>query len=508
MNVQFTCKTMDGPMARLVIDHNLRRRVASRERRKPAQQVCKNRTILVVLIAAFTLVLRSELPALTFLTLHSFAEALAYTNGAVMNADGASPLGDLIVSGNTLYGTTVNGGSSGMGTVFRANTDGTGITTLHTFTPIAEPDFTNSDGINPYAGLTLSGNALYGTTVNAGSFGRGTVFKVNTDGTGFTTIYNFSGGSDGGYPYCTLILSGNTLYGTTPCCYGGTVFAVSRDGTEFTTLYSFSGGIDGSGPSGGLVLSSNTLYGTTVGGGTSFHGTVFALNTDGTGFTTLYNFAGDFDGVGPYDALILASNTLYGTTIRGGSSNNGTVFAVETSGTGFRTLHTFTGGSDGGLSGASLVLSSNTLYGTTQEGGTFGKGTVFAVNTDGTGFTNLHSFTNAPSYTNSDGAYPDATLAVSSHTLYGTARAGGIFGNGTLFSISLGGSLPTLAFSTSQKSLVFTWPANASGVVLQSATNLASPVWTVVSTSPVIINGQNTVTNPISSTQQFFRLSQ
>jgi len=505
MNDEFTCKTTIGPS---VIDCLLRRCVASMERRRQSREWTKNRIILLVLIAATGLVFRSELAAQTFTTLHSFTAALAYTNAAVINADGASPLGILIVSGNTLYGTTVNGGSSGMGTVFKVNTDGTGITTLHTFTPMVEPDFTNSDGVNPEAGLILSSNTLYGTTVNAGSFGRGTVFKVNTDGTGFTTIYNFSGGSDGGYPYCTLILSGNTLYGTTTCCYGGTVFAVNTDGTGFTTLYSFSGGSDGNGPSDGLVLSSNTLYGATVGGGTSSHGTVFALNTDGTGFTTLYNFTGDFDGQGPYDALILSSNILYGTTIRGGSSNNGTVFAVETSGTGFRTLHTFTGGSDGGLSGASLVLSSNTLYGTEQVGGSFGNGTVFALNTDGRGFTTLHSFTGAPFSTNTDGAYPDTALALSSHTLYGTARVGGSFGNGTLFGISLGLSSPQLMFSGSEKNLVFTWPTNATGFNLQSTTNLASPVWTTNPVAPVVINGQFTVTNPISGTQQFFRLSQ
>ena len=77
----------------------------------------------------------------------------------------------------------------------------------------------------------------------------------------------------------------------------------------------------------------------------------------------------------------------------GGSSGNGTVFAVNTDGTGFTTLHSFTGGSDGADPNAGLILSGNTLYGTASHGGSSGNGTVFAVNTDGTGFTNLHSFT-------------------------------------------------------------------------------------------------------------------
>ena len=78
------------------------------------------------------------------------------------NSDGANPYAGLILSGNTLYGTACGGGSSGNGTVFAVNTDGTGFTNLHSFTHLVLPG-TNSDGANPYAGLILSGNTLYGT---------------------------------------------------------------------------------------------------------------------------------------------------------------------------------------------------------------------------------------------------------------------------------------------------------------------------------------------------------
>lgn len=487
----------------------------SEEKPKPLPAQWKTRIVLLLL--AVMSCLRCPLAAQTFTTLHSFAAAIDYTNGSTINGDGAAPLGDLIVSGNTLYGTTVEGGRSAMGTIFKLNTDGTGFTNLYTFTGIAAPDFTNSDGINPQAALTLSGNTLYGTCVGGGAFNRGTVFKVNTDGTGFTTLYSFAGSDygDGAYPYGGLVLASNILYGTTLSGGGaGTVFAINTDGTGYNILYSFSGS-DGNGPWDRLILSGNTLYGT-AGGGAYGSGTVFAINTDGTGFTTLYNFTANpgpsftnIDGAGPYDGLMLSSNVLYGTTIRGGSSNNGTVFAIETSGTGFRTLHSFTGGSDGGLSGADLILSDGTLYGTTQSGGGFGNGTVFAGNTDGAGFTVLHSFTAASGSTNSDGLYPETGLAISGTTLFGTARSGGSFGNGTIFSISLGASVaPHLAFSASQKNLVFTWPTNATRVFLQSTTNLAAPVWTTVSLPPRVVSGQNTVTNPLSGTQQFFRLSQ
>jgi uncharacterized repeat protein (TIGR03803 family) len=139
----------------------------------------------------------------------------------------------LILSGNTLYGTTWRGGTGkDWGTVFSVNTDGTGFTTLYSFTG-------GDDGANPRAGLILSGNTLYGTTSDRGSGGDGTAFKVNTDGAGFTTLYSFTGGDDGRFPRDSLVLSGNTLYGTTS--YGGssgagTIFTVQINGTGFTTL--------------------------------------------------------------------------------------------------------------------------------------------------------------------------------------------------------------------------------------------------------------------------------
>src|ERR1041385_6376591 len=122
----------------------------------------------------------------------------------------------------------------------------------------------------------------------------------------------------------------------------------------FTSLHNFTGGNDGEWPYGGLILSGHTLYGTTYfqkfGTGGVVHGTVFAVNTDGTGFTNLHNFSPfdtvtstNSDGNGPSVSLTLSGKTLYGTTVLGGYSGHGTVFAVHTDGTGFTVLHTFDG---------------------------------------------------------------------------------------------------------------------------------------------------------------------
>ena len=235
-------------------------------------------------------------------------------------------------------------------------------------------------------------------------------------------------------------------------------------------------------------------------------------------YTNLYSFSAvpnpshaNNDGANPA-GLILSGNTLYGTASSGGSSGQGTVFAIKTDGTGFTNLYSFaaTAGSKftnsyGAKPSAGLILSGNTLYGTAKAGGSSGNGTVFALNTNGAGITVLHSFsglTNFDSvigvFTNSDGVNPQAALILSGNVLYGTANKGGVSGFGTVFSLALPAP-PQLAIQRSGTNVILTWPAV--GFNLQSTTNLVSPVWSAIS-------GQNVVTNHITGSQQFFRLVQ
>ena len=212
------------------------------------------------------------------------------------------------------------------------------------------------------------------------------------------------------------------------------------------------------------------------------------------------------EGAGPYAGVVLSGDTLYGTTAGGGKYGMGAVFSVNTNGSDFTNLYSFSPAipgtnSDGDTPLAGLVISGATLYGTASSGGPFGNGTVFSLNTDGSGFTTLHSFSAlATSFTNSDGSDPNG-LVLSGNTLYGTAQEGGSAGSGTVFSLSLGVvTAPLLTIALSGTNVTLTWPTNAAGLVLQSVTNLASPVWTV-------IGGQNPLTIGISSQQQFFRLA-
>jgi uncharacterized repeat protein (TIGR03803 family) len=428
----------------------------------------------------------------TLTTLHSF-------NGY----DGQQPVAGPILSGSNLFGTTPSGGL-GYGTIYAVNTNGTEFTTLYNFT-------NGSDGANPRAGLILAGSNLYGTAETGGSGGVGTIFAINTNGTGFTTVHSFAQpipnsnpplNGDGINPFAGLIVSGNTLYGTAK---GGglgeqggvgTVFSVSLDGNDFTTIYTFTGD-SGSSPFAGLILSGNVLYGTTRSGGSAGYGTVFAVNIDydfrGAEFTNLYNFTNGSDGCYPYGALVLLSNVLYGTASQGAIYGNGTVFAVNTDGTGFTNMHNFAGG-DGANPNAGLILSSNVLYGTTESGGRSGSGTVFSINTDGTGFTSMYSFHGG------DGANPNAGLILSSNILYGAASLGSSSGMGTVFSLTL--TPPSLGIAQGGNQVVAYWPAYATNYVLQATTNLASPNWQTVSNGSPIIGV--TLTN--SPPGAFFRL--
>jgi len=393
-----------------------------------------------------------EAPAATIFKVSTSGTGFTVLYSFTGGNDGANPTAPLVLSGSTLYGTASEGGSGDSGTVFSISTSGTGFTVLYGFSSTSgKPGGENSDGANPNAGLVLSGSTLYGTAVNGGTGGTGTLFSVSTNGGSFAVFHDFSTGTGGDDPVAALVLSGSTFYGTTYSggAYGdGAVFKVNTDGSGYSTLYSFTGGNDGSSPAGTLILSGSTLYGAASIGGTNDTGTVFSINTDGSSFTVLHSFASttneqtNSDGIFPVAGLALSGSTLYGSAASGGVHGNGTLFSVNTNGTGFTLLHTFSAyasgtstNSDGASPEAGLTVSGSTLYGTASEGGSKGNGTVFSVSTSGTSFTTLHNFTGG-----SDGANPFAGLLLSGSTLYGAAEQGGTNGTGTLFSIGTGGS--------------------------------------------------------------------
>ncbi len=370
-------------------------------------------------------------PGTAFTTLHSFT-----------GADGSKSFAGLLQGKNgSLYGTTYFGGVKNDGEVFQVTTAGK-LTTLHSFCS------TNgcADGEYSYA-MPVQGadGNFYGTTYLGGSKGDGTVFKMSPSGS-LTTLHNF-GGADGSQPLAGLAAgSDGNFYGTTNLggSHGaGSVFKVTPSG-QFTILHSFcskAACADGQSSYAGLIQASDgNLYGTTLSGGTQGHGTVFKITKGGI-FSTLYSFcaqSGCADGEFPQTGLVQASNgNLYGTTILGGAYGSGTIFELTLSGA-LTTLYSAcsqTGCPDGNYLYAGLIQARDgNLYGIMQVGGAHNSGTIYRITLSGT-LTTLYSFCSQPAC--ADGQYPAAGLVQATNgNLYGTTADGGVHGDGTVFSIA------------------------------------------------------------------------
>ncbi len=426
------------------------------------RSVTKFRPICVVCVFWLSAIIAS--PAQTFTTLADFD-----------GTNGATPYYMSLVQGSDgyLYGTTLNGGvdNNNGGTIFKIARDGTGFSTLYSFCSQGGTNCT--DGQYPYAGLVQSptDGYFYGTSYSGGGSsacanGCGTVFKVASDGTGFTTLHSFDG-ADGQSPTSALMLSPTDgyFYGTTydGGAHGyGTIFKIARDGTGFSTLYSFTDGMDGGYPFAALVQgqADGYLYGTTqYGGNTACHGgtgcgTVFKIARNGTGFMTLHPFVGT-DGSLPVAGLVqsLTDGNFYGTTPNGGlntagcgSSGCGTIFKIASDGTGFSTLYSFcslTDCMDGMEPYAGLVQAMDgNFYGTTNGGGSNGNyGTIFQFIPNGGTLNPLYSFFCLLNDC-SDGVAPYGGLMQSptDRNFYGTTALGGSNNVGTVFSLSLSSS--------------------------------------------------------------------
>ncbi|HWI58823.1 MAG TPA: choice-of-anchor tandem repeat GloVer-containing protein, partial [Bacillota bacterium] len=363
----------------------------------------------------------------------------------------SGPQAGLVVASNgMLYGTTDFGGAHYAGTVYKLNRDGSGLVVLHSFSKAG------GDGWSPYAGLVEARDgALYGTTSRGGNSDHGTVFKLQSDGTGYALLWSF-GANDGVGPYGELVEgSDGILYGTTVWGGGsanaGTVFKLKKDGAGFTVLRAFTGTAgDGRNPYGSLCEASDgALYGTTYSGGASNKGAVFKLKKDGSGYAVLHSFSNSSgDGQNPYAGVVEGQDgALYGMTPTGGAGNRGIVFKLQKDGSRYTVLRTFLGfaASDADTPyGRLLKGTDGALYGTTYSGGTSynNLGTVFKLNGDGSGYALVRSFTGG---TMGDGQNPHAGLAQGSDgTLYGTTYSGGSYFAGTVFKMNKNGSGYTL----------------------------------------------------------------
>ncbi len=353
---------------------------------------------------------------------------------------GKQPYGSLYSDGTFLYGMTSSGGAYNWGTIFKVKPDGTGYVNLHSFA------YQTIDGQTPQGSLISDGTFLYGVAQNGGAFLGGVLFKIMPDGTGFTILYQFHFNQEM-FPAGTLLYDGTSLYGLSTggsgSGYGnydrGTVFKINPDGSGYTNLHYFAGS-DGSYPRGSLISDGTYLYGTTFYGGSSPDwsgcGTAFKIKSDGSGFVELAEFDGlhigaTRNGCQPAGDLIFDGKFLYGMTRSGGTSSEGNIFKISTDGSGYQDVFDFNR-SNGRFPSGSLISDGTYLYGMTSGGGLLDSGIVFKVKPDGTAFSDLHDFSRAA------GFFPYGSLLKNGDTLYGMTFAGGaICDSGIVFKYCL-----------------------------------------------------------------------
>ena len=424
-----------------------------------------------------------------------------------ITADGGNPQGNLVAgTDGNFYGITRRGGSSGFGTIFKITPAGiyTVIKTLINATDggtcygslANSPDgnfygitstggtFSNgtifkvtpagiytvlrhmksaTDGVSNANSLVSSSDGfLYGVCYFGGTFGQGTIFKINRTTSAFTVLRNMSFLADGSNPRASLIVgSDGNLYGTNSAggaSGGGTIFKISTTGT-FTVLRSLVVATDGGKPAGALFRGTDgSYYGMNNDGGSNLYGTIFKISSTGT-YTVLTRLNGGITANQPQESVAQGADFgYYGTTLTGGINDQGTIFKI--CGGVYTLLRSFKSTTDGSLPKGSLLQASDgNFYGVTSTGGTSNAGTIFRITPSGT-FTVLRNLVGS-----SDGSAPQGSLIQGTDNfLYGLTSAGGTVGGGTVFKISTAG-----VFKVIRQLVVTTDGANPEGNLIKGA---------------------------------------
>ncbi len=427
-----------------------------------------------------------------------FTPLFAFAGGS----EGANPGAGLIQAADGMfYGVTERGGTNDDGTVFKMSADGT-VTAHYSFSA-------GNDGAVPIAALTQGNDGnFYGTTYEGGISNAGAIFKITPTGS-LTTLHTFTNGTDGGHSYAALIQGTNgNFYGTTPSGGGkngyGTVFQITPTG-GLTTLHTFTNGSDGGSPTAGLVLGADgQFYGAAHGGGTNGYGTIFKISVSGA-FTRLYSFKGGSDGAGPCATLALGNDgNFYGVCDNGNSSSSeyGTIFKIAPSGV-LTPLHSFNGTNDGGYPEAPLTLGTDgKFYGTTEEGGDNGVGTVFQITTNGV-FATLHSFTYQE---NGPESYAALVQATNGNFYIACEGAGSGYSPGTILRLTVPPVLQSMARTGSAWN--FSWSGETGQKYqLQWNTSLNPGGWANLG-APVTAPGPTITGTDVSpaGNQRFYRV--
>ncbi len=296
---------------------------------------------------------------------------------------GSAPNASLIFDGTFFYGTCSYGGPGSKGTVFKIKPDGTGFVDILDF-------LGNPNGGYPKCTLYSDGTYLYGTTEQGGTANNGIIFKIKPDGTGYAKLLDFTGTANGSTPSGTLIYNGTFLYGTTQSGGAnnkGTIFKIKTDGTGYSDVYDLVGSSTGSNIYGSLIFDGTYFYGMARNGGTNNFGTIFKIKPDGSSFSVMLQFADTLNGANPSGSLLFDGTYMYGVTGYGGINHYGTIFKIKTDGTGYSKLYEFSG-PNGKYPYGSLISVSGVLYGLAENGGPTSDGVIFKYDLGKTGIDN------------------------------------------------------------------------------------------------------------------------
>ena len=359
---------------------------------------------------------------------------------------GSGPAGNVMeASDGKLYGVTTAQGARGGGTIFRLNRDGTNFEVLHAFGREDHSDGqTPQDKL-----IEGADGKLYGVTQYGGSFEAGTVYRINKDGSNFQLLHEFNYESTNGYwPESALLWgSDGVLYGT--LAEGeeeedlGKIFKINPDGSGFEVIHDFKlNPRDGVHPLWGLVEGRDgALYGSTLTGGPLKDGMIFKLRKDGSHYQILHSFAQIRFSLGkPYGPLLVAPDgTLFGVTRYGGRPlDGGTVYTIGRTGEDLRVIGYLGKDTQDVVvpSGELALDDAGNFYGSTIKGGLSNDGGLFRCNRLGNHLV-LHTFNSS----GGDGARADSQLAIGVNgLLYGTTARGGEFGKGTVYAVNSGDS--------------------------------------------------------------------
>ena len=417
------------------------------------------------------------------------------------NADdgGRVPSGGVIKGHDGyLYGTAEND-DSGYGLVYRIDPNGSNYTVLHEFS-----NFFN--GAYPLSVVQATNGFLYGPLSQGGTNSVGAIFIMSTNGTGYAQLHAFSP-SEGLYPSSLFLASNGVFYG----CEGeggtanyGTIFRMNLDGSGLQILHNFTNAPDGRFPASITLAGDGALYGT-AGGGSSNAGIVFKMETNGDNYAILHTFTNSPDGEEPLANLIQGRDgMLYGTTASGGASTGGILFKIATDGSGYTILHSFIGTVDDGYNAESIIQASDGfIYGTSLNGGHFGIGSFYKIDTNGANFSIVFSCGNLP-----DGQNPTAPLLEAGDgAFYGTANNGGIDGQGIILRLTPPLMLTSQVLTSGRtNTTILSWPLWATDYGVRTSPSLgSSATWTAL-TAPITNATKLYATNISTAPNVFFRL--